>query len=821
MIKMQKKIYKIIGAYDSETSTICEQGEYKSFPILHQLGLLKEDINRINSKNVIEETEIFLYRTCIDLYHKLDELVNTEFGYVPVILCHNLAFDMWGLSPWLDRYEVKVLAKSAKKPITFTILDDEDNPRLVIWDTLIFSQQPLERMGKDCGFKKAVGDWDYEKVRTPQTPLSEEEIRYSKNDIYALLAWFGWWIKHNPDIDYSKLGRNVVTKTGIVREKRKERFNKIKGRGMHNHVGKFWYFTCNSEIAKTDDELFTNLACTRGGFTFCSSKNASIPFNLRNTKYTIAAFDATSQHPAQMVSHFYPVNFRKTTPDVLDADFTVIENTDINYILENWDKPFSIAFNACFEFTNIRPKKGSTFKKEGIFPLTSARFKHYSKFEEVENQGDRKAYLLNLEENEYKDVAINPMFAFGKLISAEIAKVFITELTAWEICQCYEWDSVKAVSGYETGNYSKPTDLDLISVMQFYKAKNEFKVARETFYKEHTIHNYDNLINLGVPQSVAYEMKNNTISSGDVEAVYLNLKADINALFGINASNEFRRDVVLTSEGIQYEGEFGICNAPKNSKVWYQFGQRIVGWSRIAQICAIYLVKDYSKAIINGDTDSIKILIKEKDLSKASKSLMRLGKAIDKGKEKTCARIKEHYSEYYDNLEGIGYYIQEFTTKRFCASWNKAYCEQDNKDKFSFTLAGVPTRKRENDKCSFIGINGYADRLYKNGWSFEKICNYLLGYNITYAYDVLLMNARTFPEWGDIFHEEIVDYLGKKTIVTEPFALSLHPMSKTINDTSVSENAVNMQYAIKNNPDVNTKKQLIFSKGVMNLEEIL
>ena len=107
------------------------------------------------------------------------------------------------------------------------------------------------------------------------------------------------------------------------------------------------------------------------------------------------------------------------------------------------------------------------------------------------------------------------------------------------------------------------------------------------------------------------------------------------------------------------------------------------------------------------------------------------------------------------------------------------------------------------------------------GWSFEKICNYLLGYNITYAYDVLLMNARTFPEWGDIFHEEVVDYLGKKVLVTEPFALSLHPMSKTINDTSVSENAVNMQYAIKNNPDVNKQKQLIFSKGVINLEEIL
>ena len=817
--------YRIIGAYDSETTNIEIDGISKAFPILHQIGLLDgTPLEEIDALNIEQHTHIELFRHSFELYDRLDHIVDAVSDYVPVILCHNLAFDMYGLSPWLARHDVRVLAKSARKPITFTILNEYGLPGLVIWDTLIFSQQPLERMGIDCGYEKGVGEWNYDLVRTPETPLTDGEFDYAKRDIFTLLAWFGWWIRRNPDIEPCKLGLNVVTKTGIVRERRRVRFDKLRNKSVRRSVGQYWLLNCKFEAPKTDDELFTMLASTRGGFTFCASANASKPFDFSDSDKLIAAYDATSQHPAQLVSHYYPKRFREMPPHVLELAFDLIGTVTVNDVLSKWQKPFDVAFNACFEFTNIRPKKGSLYEKYGILPLASARYKTKEQMRQYEDNGDKPAYDAEMARHDYCDSATNAVCAFGKVISADVLRVYITELTAWEIWQCYEWDSVKAVHGYETGRFMRPADMDVISVMQFYKAKDEFKKAREEFYKDGTISNAENLKELGIAPAIAQTMENGTISSGDVEATYLGLKADLNAIFGISASNQYRRNTVLDRDGIAYVGEFGICNAPKNPKVWYQFGQRIVGWSRIAQICAMELLAPHVDTVINGDTDSIKVVTDKTRLLDIEKALTRLAKAIDSGKQKICSRVKTLYPEQYDSLEYIGHYVEEFTADRFCASWNKAYCMQDigkdGKRHFSFTLAGIPTRKRQSKFASFIGLNGYADRLYSLGWTFSDICNLFLGYNVTFANDVIKLNGRKFPEWGECMFDDIVDYQGNKAKVVEPCALALYPMSKTVNDTLSFENAANMRYAVSNNPFVNTSGKLVYVGGIIDMNDI-
>ena len=814
------KPYRIIGAYDSETTNIKSNGIPKAFPILHQLGLLDgTDLSQIKPDNVTEHVHIELFRHTLDLYERLDDLVSRESDYVPIILCHNLAFDMYGLSSWLSRVNVRVLAKSARKPITFTVMDEDGNPRLVIWDTLIFSQMPLERMGKDCGYVKGVGEWDYDKIRTPETPLTDAELDYARRDIYTLLCWFGWWIRRNPDISPDKLGLNVVTKTGIVRERRRVRFSKLKGKRMKKNVEYYWLTRCRLDAPKSDDELFTMLACTRGGFTFCSSKNASVPFDFTGQNKTVIAYDATSQHPAQLVSHMYPYRFREMPANVLDLAFDVIGCITFEQVLKNWKKPFPVAFCACFEFENLRPKAGSLFEKFGIFPLASARYRTPEQLKMDEDNGDKAALYEHMANRTYCDMVEGGECAFGKVISADKARFYLTELAAWEVWQAYEWDSVRAIHGYETGKFCRPNDIDVISTMQFYKAKNEFKEARKAFYNGKPITNGEQLKTLGISPAIVEEMEQRTISNGDVEATYLSLKADLNAIFGISASNQYRRDTVIDSEGISYVGDFGICNAPRTSRVWYQFGQRIVGWSRIAQICAMKLVEPYVETIINGDTDSIKMVCKRDDVANIDAALLRLGAAIDSGKQFTCNRVMCAYPDMYDALDGIGYYVEEFQTDRFCASWNKAYCTDDESG-FSFTLAGVPTRRRETDFACFIGLNGFADRLCKLGWSFADVVNLFLGYNVTFAHDVIRMNARKFPEWGETFAERVTDVEGRTAYVAEPCALALYPMSKTVNDTTSPDNAINMRYALVNNPDVNTEPRIVTSGGVLDIEGV-
>lgn len=825
MRKGSSKPFRIIGAYDSETTNTVSDGLHVAFPVLHQLGLIKADIliSHIDSENVEESVSITMFRHTLDLFDALDGIVESSFDYVPVILCHNLAFDMYGLSSWLSRHDTRVLAKSARKPITFTVCDESGAPSLVIWDTLVFSQQPLARMGADCGYLKAVGEWDYDLVRTPQTPLTANEREYAAKDIFALLAWFGWWIRRNPDIDPSKLGLNVVTKTGVVRERRRVRFDSVRGKGHKYNVGRYFMYRCRSEAPKDDDELFTMLACTRGGFTFVSSENASVPFDCTGTDRIIAAYDATSQHPAQLVSKLYPVRFRKSSPDVLDLAFNLVGKYPVRRILDCWEKPFPVAFNACFEFTNIRPRKGSIFERYGVFPLASARYRSVEDANMLydEDNGDRYAYIEELKRREYRDTAENAVCAFGKLISADKARFYITELTAWEIWQAYEWDSVKAVHGYLTGRFTRPSDMDVISVMQFYKAKDRFKHAREMYFKKGTIDNPEELKKLGIPSAIVSGMENGTISDTDVNATYQGLKADLNSIFGISVCNEFRRDTVLTNSGIEYQGEFGICNAPKNPKVWYQFGQRIVGWSRIAQICAIELIMPYSYELINGDTDSIKVVTTSDALADIESALAKLGHAIDRGKRSVCKRVKLAYPELYDDLQYIGYYVHEFSTERFCASWNKAYCTQsmdkrDGEMHFDFTLAGIPTKRRG----AYAGVNGFADDLYGKGWSFLEICDLLLGYNVTYAYDILHLNARSFPQWGDTVFLDVEDHLGNTYRVIEPAALALYPMSKTVNDTGNEENRTNMLYAKRNRPSVNTTRKIITEKGIVDFSEV-
>ena len=797
-MQKQRKPYRIIGAYDSETANIYNTFGAVAYPILHQLGTIGIPIEEITSENVKRDTTIRLYRHTFEVCAAFDEIIEQTFDYVPVICCHNLSFDMYPLADWLKSYDVRVLAKSRQKPITFTIKDDKGNPRLVIWDTLVFSGRGLEAMGRECGFEKLVGSWDYNLIRTPETPLADNEIAYAQHDIYALLAWLGYWCRKNPDIEPRKLGLNVVTKTGVVRERRRIRFDQLQGNGAKYNIGRFWMYLNRTEQPKTDDELFTMHACTRGGFTFCASSSAAKPYMLENSDYVIAGYDAISMHPSIMVGHKYPVGFHATSTKALENMFYLVNETTFDEVLAKWVEPFGVAFNACFRFTNLRLKEGSVFKREGIGTLASARITNSDLALDEDNE-QRLLFHSEIREKGYQDKAINPRYAFGKLISADQADLYLTELAAWEMAQCYEWDSVKALSGYCATRFVRPSDMAVASVCEFYVAKNEFKRAMGEYERTGTISNYEALISLGVAQPVASSMKCGAISDGEVKQYYQLIKSNLNALFGIEASNEYRQDTELGESGIEYKPGIGLANAPKNPKTWYQFGQRIVGYSRIAQMCAILLIDGIAMRIVNGDTDSVKILVRKSDLGLVDNALSKLGSAIDRGKEIAMRRFKTCYPAHYDDLRDIGHYELEFESLNFCAAWNKAYCTydidpRDGKHHYHFTIAGIPARD---------GLDKWADMLADQGRTFEEITSYVLGFNQLLAHDLTGLNARSFPEWGSMFADRVTDYQGNSALVAEPHALALYPMDKEINSLANAENRANYEYCKVNNPSIN------------------
>lgn len=530
-MRKKGKPYRIIGAYDSETTNIVLPGQRRAaFPILHQMGLISEPekpLSGIDADNVESRVNVEMCRHAWELYARLDALAQPGRDYVPVIACHNLGFDMYGIAEWLNSRDVRVLAKSARKPITFTILDDNGNPCLVLWDTLVFSQKPLSMMGHECGYEKLVGSWDYDLIRTPETALSADELAYASHDIYALIAWLGYWLRMNPDIDETALACRIVTKTGVIRYKRSQRFDSLRGIGAKYNCGRFWNYLNRSQQPKSDDELFTMHASTRGGFTFCASKWASVPIT-KEKGFIVAGYDATSQHPAQMVSRFYPVGFHKADCRSLELAFKIVTSKTAEKVLLNLARAFPVAFDAVFEFENLRPKAGSLFEREGIYPLASARFSKRS-IDNLDN-GDSDIFKDAIFENGYKDTADNPTFAFGKLVRADRARLFVTELAAWEIAQCYDFDSVRAISGYMTMRFARPSDMAVISVMQFYQAKNVFKHAMREYEQTHTVSCSEDLLRCGISSAIVEDMERGDLAADDLQFVYLGLKADLNGL---------------------------------------------------------------------------------------------------------------------------------------------------------------------------------------------------------------------------------------------------------------------------------------------------
>ena len=227
------------------------------------------------------------------------------------------------------------------------------------------------------------------------------------------------------------------------------------------------------------------------------------------------------------------------------------------------------------------------------------------------------------------------------------------------------------------------------------------------------------------------------------------------------------------------------------------------------------MIEPYIETVINGDTDSVKVLADDSQIFNILESLEILSNAIDKSKEHICQRVESSYPRFYDELADIGHYVLEFYSDAFCASWNKAYCEYDLDDRdgkrhFKFTLAGIPTKR----------INDYCDDLIEQGWTFEQVCNVFLGYNVTFAYDLIYMNGRKFPKWGETFFERVTDYLGNESMVCEPASLALYPMSKTINDTANIENRENSIIAHDNNEGININDLIVYSNGIANLSDL-
>lgn len=220
---------------------------------------------------------------CISCIIKILENLS---GEKTVMYAHNLAYDYVFLRKFLmQRFgkPVKQLAIKSHYPIRI-----EYNNGLILKDSLVLAQCKLEKWADDLNVehKKAVGKWDYNKIRHQHERFSADEIEYIEHDTLAGVECIDSLMK--------KLGKHIYsipyTATGIVREDcRKE------GIPYHAH----------EEFMKISPDFKTYLIMEQvfhGGYTH---GNRHL---IGETVEDVTCYDFTSSYPFCMLAFRYPMH---------------------------------------------------------------------------------------------------------------------------------------------------------------------------------------------------------------------------------------------------------------------------------------------------------------------------------------------------------------------------------------------------------------------------------------------------------------------------------------------------------------------------------
>lgn len=142
----------------------------------------------------------------------LEELVQL-FSLFPsdthfIIGIHNMGYDFSFLQNVF--HFTDVFGRQERHPMKATI---EDMPNIEFRCTYTLTQLSLEAWGKKIGLPKAVGDLDYNIIRTPLTALTEKELGYCERDVRVMAKGMQQYIDK-----YGHLKDVPMTQTGEVRK---------------------------------------------------------------------------------------------------------------------------------------------------------------------------------------------------------------------------------------------------------------------------------------------------------------------------------------------------------------------------------------------------------------------------------------------------------------------------------------------------------------------------------------------------------------------------------------------------------------------------
>ena len=212
-----------------------------------------------------------------EFLHKVDKCVpEKKFIYI-----HNLSYEFQFLRG--EFLLENVMARTQRKVMKCKFVDYNFELRC----SYFLSNTNLENLAKvyNLPFKKMVGDLDYKIIRSPETPLSEEELGYCENDCLIIYYYILMELE-----TYETIDRIPITSTGKVRRELKDLMYKD-----------FSYRLKASRACSIDPHVFNLLnECFMGGYTHANYMFSDEIIN------DVDSYDFTSSYPYCMVAYPYP-----------------------------------------------------------------------------------------------------------------------------------------------------------------------------------------------------------------------------------------------------------------------------------------------------------------------------------------------------------------------------------------------------------------------------------------------------------------------------------------------------------------------------------
>lgn len=401
-VKNNKKLtyYNIECSFDIETNSTYHKGEKVAFMYIWAFGI----------------ADLKIYGRTWEEFQALMELISEifELHKDKRILCyiHNFSFEFQFMRKYFEWTEV--FAISERKPIKALT-----NLGIEFRDSYILSGFSLAKTAENLSshsIEKMTGDLDYSLLRTKDTPLSEEEMKYVENDIVIILYYINEQIEQ-----YGDLHKVPLTNTGRVRKYVERNCYYTNTNHRKSSRGKYHrYRKLMQSLTLTTSDYMIAKQSFQGGFTHANSHYTG------QTLENVTSIDFTSSYPAVMLAELFPMS---------KAEY--VEVKDTNHFLELL-KTYHVIFEATF--TNIQ----TTIEQENY-----------------------------LSESKCRDIE-KPIVNNGRIFRADKLTTTITEIDFSIIRKAYNWDSfnISNVHIFQKGYLPKSI---IESVLELYKDKTELK----------------------------------------------------------------------------------------------------------------------------------------------------------------------------------------------------------------------------------------------------------------------------------------------------------------------------------------------------------